>query len=149
MSSICGKVCGVPTSSVYAASKAYQKSFCLSIGCELESQGIAVTCVMPGAVIETNFAARSCMNDSAVFSVPFLTITPQMVAEATVKGMLRGEQEIIVGFVYKILGRIGCYLLPPRLVLLCNEIAFRPISLVLPFIYSKKGEDKDKSTATG
>ena len=106
-----------------------------------------MTCVMPGAVTETDFAARSGMSNSTVFSVPLLTLTPQMVAETTVQGMLRGEKEIIVGFVYNIIGRIICSLLPDRLVLLVNELVFKPVSLVLPFLSSKE-EKEDKSTCS-
>ncbi|OEU06894.1 NAD(P)-binding protein, partial [Fragilariopsis cylindrus CCMP1102] len=61
MSSIAGSVPGVPSSAVYAASKAYQRSFCSSLSRELESldeeddddddgSAVQVQCIMPGAV---------------------------------------------------------------------------------------------------
>eukprot|EP00751_Fragilariopsis_kerguelensis_P026378 CAMPEP_0170861686 /NCGR_PEP_ID=MMETSP0734-20130129/18426_1 /TAXON_ID=186038 /ORGANISM="Fragilariopsis kerguelensis, Strain L26-C5" /LENGTH=502 /DNA_ID=CAMNT_0011235943 /DNA_START=183 /DNA_END=1688 /DNA_ORIENTATION=- len=168
ISSIAGSVPGVPTSAVYAASKAYQFSLCASIGRELEkdeetddeNEGnngtpppppISVQCVMPGAVRDTNFSEQAGMNNTLFFQKKHdasssllslislsqlsswigLTVTPEYVAETTVKEILsmNNKKEIYIGWINIILCRIMCYLLPRRLLLLICEFTFSDISL--------------------
>ena len=91
VSSIAGCVPGVPSSAVYAATKAYQYSLCASIGIELEMYNIDVHCVLPGAVSHTDFAHSANMNDTPFFqhqTTNFmesigLTMSPEYVAEDT------------------------------------------------------------------
>ena len=63
------------------ATKSFQKSFAVSIGMELETYGVGVTCIMPGAVYDTSFLFESNMNDALIWKIPcqsgkalFLTI---------------------------------------------------------------------------
>jgi len=168
ISSIAGSVPGVPTSAVYAASKAYQISLCASIGRELEKDEetgdenednnetpppppISVTCVMPGAVRDTNFSEQAGMNNTLFFQKKHdasssllslislsqlsswigLTVTPEYVAETTVKEILSmdNKKEIYIGWINIIFCQIMCYLLPRRLLLLICEFTFSDISL--------------------
>jgi short-subunit dehydrogenase len=162
MSSITGSVPGVPSSAVYAASKAYQRSFCSSLSRELESldedddddddgSAVQVQCIMPGAVKETNFSNIANMNNTPFFyqqnnnrsknkidiATKFgLTLTPEYVAECTVEEMFNGKakQEVYVGWIYVFIGRIAGDLLPRRLVLLACELTFS--DTILPSILS-------------
>ena len=163
MSSITGSVPGVPSSAVYAASKAYQRSFCSSFSRELESlddnddddgSAIQVQCIMPGAVKETNFSNIANMNNTPFFYQQSkndagtksnnidiatkigLTLTPEYVAECTVEEMFSGKakQEVYVGWIYVFIGRIAGDLLPRRLQLLACELTFS--DTILPSILS-------------
>jgi len=126
MSSLTGAMPGIPTAAIYAATKAYQKSLASSIGRELEGYGISVTCVMPGAVSETGFQSNANMQTSTIFKFPFGIVTPQHVAECTVRAMIVGRQEVFVGWMNIIMGRWMTTLLPPRLLMLICELSWRP-----------------------
>lgn len=54
-----------PYEAVYAASKAFVKSFAESLRGELAEKGVAVTALMPGP-IETNFFHRANMDDTKI-----------------------------------------------------------------------------------
>ena len=69
---------------VYAATKAFQKSFAVSIGMELETYGVGVTCIMPGAVYDTSFLFESNMNDALIWKIPCGRLTAPVVASSVV-----------------------------------------------------------------
>jgi short-subunit dehydrogenase len=81
VSSICGAVAGLPTVAVYAATKAFENSLSLSMGKELEPYGVGVTCVMPGAVRDTEFKSKSNTEHALCWHLPFYTRTAQQVAD--------------------------------------------------------------------
>lgn len=86
----------LPTFSLYAASKAFILSFSRGLRFELRKQNISVTCLSPGPV-DTGFADRaglSMLNDMAAK----FNMTPDVVAEIAIKGMLNKRSEIIPGF---------------------------------------------------
>lgn len=60
---------GVRGAAAYAASKAYVRHLGRSMRQDLDRKGVAVTCVLPGAV-DTNFAATGEMEDAFVFRAP-------------------------------------------------------------------------------
>ena len=125
VSSFMGFMPGVPGSAVYAATKAYQRSLCASLGNELaENQNtntrkVKVVCVLPGAVAQTGFAKASRMTESAIFHLLpgwGLTLTPHQVAEATVKATISGtRREVHIGWFY-ILGATLVQMLPATLI---------------------------------
>ena len=98
ISSICGAVAGIPTVSVYAATKAFVNALSLSIAQELEPYGVGVTCAMPGAVKETAFKARSATEQALCWKIPYYAKSPQQVAESSIKALLRGETECTPGW---------------------------------------------------
>ncbi len=127
ISSITGAMPGIPTSAMYAATKSYQRSMAGALGRELEGYGIGVTCAMPGAVSETNFASNANMEDSAIFKFPVGGLTPQVVAENAVNAMIAGRQEVFIGWMYVIMGNFMSYFLPNRLLMLICEFTFKPL----------------------
>lgn len=132
VASITGAVPGVPTSAMYAATKSYQRSLSNALGRELESYGVGVTCSMPGAVGETNFQKDANMSDSTIFNLPSvlagaITLKPELVAETTVRAMIRGQGETFVGWFYVLVGRLFVFLLPPRLEIFMCEFFWRPL----------------------
>ena len=152
ISSIMGAVPGIGTSAIYAATKSYQRSFCCSLGRELESHGIGVTCVMPGAVDDTGFREVANMADSTVFHLPLpgLALTPEHVAETTVKAMIAGRHEVFVGWMYVLKGQILCHLLPERLTALIAEFVTKPMSAWWPGTsFSRRDRETRQHTKQG
>ena len=98
VSSICGATAGIPTVAVYAATKAFVNVLSLGVGQEMEPYGVGVTCVMPGAVKDTEFKSRSDSDQALCWKIPFYPKTPQRVAEQGVKALLRGETESTPGW---------------------------------------------------
>lgn len=98
VSSICGATAGIPTVAVYAATKSFVNTLSLGIAQELEPYGVGVTCVMPGAVKETEFKSRSDSDQAVCWKIPFYPKTPQRVAEQGIKALLRGETESTPGW---------------------------------------------------
>jgi short-subunit dehydrogenase len=126
ISSITGAVPGVPTASVYAATKAFQKSFCTSIGMELEPFGVGVTCIMPGAVHDTNFSSRSKMDDALIWKFPIGGLTAPIVASSVVRSMISGCPEIVVGWLNVVCVKFLFLLLPERIVTFVTRTFFNP-----------------------
>jgi len=140
MSSITGAVAGVPTTSVYAATKAYQKSLAASIGLELEPFGVGVTLVIPGAVSNTAFAKKSNMDDAVIWKLPFGILTPEIVAATTIRSMIIGNHEVVVGWL-NVIFWIAKDLLPARIILLTTKFTWMPISF--PCFRKEKASDDE------
>ncbi len=87
----------VPYLSVYAASKAFVISFTRSLRYELKETSISVSCLIPGAT-DTAFVTRAGMKAYTLKTAEKFNMTPQAVAKAAVKGLLKGKAEIIPGF---------------------------------------------------
>ena len=138
MSSLTGAVPGVPNSAVYAATKYYQRSLSASLGREMEHYGVGVTCIMPGAVMQTDFASSAKMANALIWKIPAGRLTPEIVAESTVKAIIQGRQEVVVGWLNWILVYIVGSIAPPRLVLLICEFSWKPP----PFLTKTKKENK-------
>ena len=137
VSSLAGAMPGVPTAAMYAATKSYQRSLSSSLGRELEGYGVGVTCVMPGAVTDTNFQSDANMMDSTIFKFPIGGLTPEIVAEIAVRAVISGRQEVFVGWMNVIMGRLMSTLLPARLQMLICELTWRPLPLRQLFSGSK------------
>ena len=136
--SLTGAMPGIPTAAIYAASKAYQRSFAASLGRELESYGVGVTCVLPGAVLETDFQSRAKMDHSSIFSFPIGLLTPKQVAECTVRSMISGRHEVFIGWMNVLMGKWMTILLPPRLLMLLCEFVWRPFPSLRTIVFGKK-----------
>ena len=106
MSSICGAVAGIPTVAVYSATKAFCNSLSAALALELEPYGVGVTCVLPGAVKNTQFKARSDTKEALCWKWPGYAKTPERVARASVKAMLRGDTECTPGIENRIFLRV-------------------------------------------
>ena len=126
ISSVTALVPGVPTAGIYAATKAFQRSLAVSIGKEMEPFGVGVTCVCPGAVHDTHFAVGSNMKDASIWKVPFGKLTSEAVARSTIRGMIRGHPETIVGWFNAINFKFVVLLLPERMVTFVCTFAWSP-----------------------
>ncbi|WP_299426596.1 SDR family oxidoreductase [uncultured Meiothermus sp.] len=88
-----------PLMSVYYATKAYVLSFSEAIREELKGSGVSVTALCPGPVA-TGFQSRAEMAGSRLLTNPLNPPTsPDKVAQAGYKALMRGQQLVIPGFV--------------------------------------------------
>ena len=129
LSSICGAVAGLPTVAVYAATKAFENSLALGLAKELEPHGVGVTCVMPGAVRDTDFKTRSKSEEALCWKIPFYTKTPQQVAEMAVRATLRGDTESTPGWQNRVFLKVMKPALPQRIHNIIAEMAWNPLRL--------------------
>lgn len=92
-SSIAGILPG-PHFAVYAASKAFLRSFGQAIRDELKDRNVNVTVLMPGPT-DTDFFDRADMNDTKVAQGP--KQDPEEVAEAALRALSEGSDHVIPG----------------------------------------------------
>ncbi len=104
----------VPGFSMYAASKAFIKSFTRSLNYELHNTTVSVTCVSPGGT-DTDFAIRAAVSNKALKAADKLNMTPEAVAVIAVRAMFNKKTEVITGLVNK-LGAFASWLLPQKFV---------------------------------
>jgi short-subunit dehydrogenase len=116
----------VPTMAVYAAAKAFILSFSRGLRYELQSTPVSVSCLSPGGA-KTDFITRARMPHMQKTSDK-LSMTPEDVAEAGIRGMLAGKSEIIPGLMNQV-GAFSNRLMPKALV-----------EKVAAGIYIKKGK---------
>jgi short-subunit dehydrogenase len=83
-----------PRMAVYAASKAFLRSFGQAIRNELQDKGVNVTVLMPGPT-ETDFFERARMEDTVVGESQ--KQDPAEVAEAAIKALNEGADHVIPG----------------------------------------------------
>jgi len=143
VSSMVGAMPSGPGVATYAATKAYEKSLAQSMGRELEKYGVGVTCLMPGAVEDTSFAARSDAQDAICFKVPLYPLKPQQIASTGVRSLLySGDGEVIPGWPNRFFLKILMPILPPRLTSSIVALAWSPVRL--PFGIGGHGGDSSK-----
>jgi uncharacterized protein len=104
----------VPGFSMYAASKAFIKSFTRSLHYELHKTTVSVTCVSPGGT-DTDFAIRAAVSNKALKAADKLNMTPEAVAIIAVRAMFNKKTEVITGILNK-LGAFASWLLPQKFV---------------------------------
>jgi hypothetical protein len=141
VSSMCGLATGIASVAVYSATKAFERSFCNSLSLEMEPFGVGVTCLVPGAVRDTDFRTSTQCQQALVWKVPFCSTTAPIVAAQGVRAMLRGETEVIVGLANRVFGKVLQPLLPQRLHNLVATLAWNPIHI--PFASSRKKNSND------
>jgi short-subunit dehydrogenase len=90
-----------PLMAVYYATKAYANSFSEALASELEGTGVTVTCLAPGAT-RSEFAAASGMDATKAYAGRSVADT-RPVAEAGVRGLLRGKRMVVTGWRNKLL----------------------------------------------
>lgn len=102
VASSAGAAPGVPGVACYAASKAFLRSLAAGAGAELRRSGVSVTCGMPGAV-DSEFASKSGLEKSAVFSLPGVrsvggvVLSAERAARIMLSATLRGQREVVPG----------------------------------------------------
>ncbi len=85
-----------PLMAVYYATKAYVNSFSEALTHELAGSGVTVTCLAPGPTT-SEFAAVAGMDATKLFTVGSVA-DARSVAEAGVRGMMRGKRMVVTGF---------------------------------------------------
>lgn len=104
----------VPYLSVYAASKAFVLSFNRSLHYELRNSTVSLSYLSPGST-DTHFVIRAGMQEHTLRLARRFNMTAEEVARIAIKGLFKGKEEIIPGF----LNKLNAYL--PK---------FFPVSLV-------------------
>ena len=129
VSSICGSIAGIPSVALYSATKAFQNSLATAMAVELESSGVGVTCLTPGAVRDTEFRSLSKTDQALCWKVPFYAKSPPYVAEQGVRALLRGDTEVTPGWQNRLFVKVLQPCLPQRLHSLVAEIMWTPLRL--------------------
>lgn len=99
---ITGSIAGfIPGSyqAVYNASKAFLDSFAFALRNELKDTDVTVTCLMPGAT-ETEFFDRAGMEDTKIGAGK--KDDPAGVAKTGFEAMLKGEGDVVTGWMNKL-----------------------------------------------
>jgi hypothetical protein len=92
----------------------------------MERYGVGVTCLLPGAVKDTNFASRSDVEAAACFHIPGYAKTPEFVAGEGIKALMMGYPEIYPGAVNRMFVKAFMPMLPPRFSTMIGEMAWNP-----------------------
>ncbi len=79
-----------PYTAVYYATKAYVLSFSEALWIELKPYGISVSALCPGAT-KTNFAKNAGKEDASI------AMSPEFMAQAAFKGLMKGKRVIVPG----------------------------------------------------
>ena len=127
VSSVSGTVAGISTVALYSATKAFQNSLAIAMAKEMEPCGVGVTCLMPGAVEDTDFSKMSKTDQALCWKLPFYPRKPQVVAKLGVRAMLQGETEVVPGWQNRFFVKVMKPVLPQRLHNVLAEIAWNPL----------------------
>ena len=124
VSSMAGLSSANPNVAVYGATKAFGKSLSLAMAKELETYGVGVTCLLPGAVKDTNF--RESTPKSLCWRIPFYPRPAAGVAHQGITSMFDGDAQVIPGFQNRIFANLVRPVIPQRFEIMCVEAAFGP-----------------------
>jgi short-subunit dehydrogenase len=105
----------LPGFATYAATKAFVQTFSEALHAELRGTGVSCTVLSPGPVA-TEFGEVAGADHASSHMPGFVTVSPEEVAAAGVKGMLRGRRTVLPGIATKALATGGR--LVPRTMLL-------------------------------
>lgn len=141
VSSVVGAVSAGPTVALYAATKAFEKVLGLSLAKELEPYGVGVTCLMPGAVRDTNFRSSSDTKEALCWKLPYYTRSPATVAQQGIRALLAGDVEVTPGWQNRAFLKVFQPAMPQRLHNILVEIAWNP-PRVPPFLKLWKPAEK-------
>jgi short chain dehydrogenase len=129
VSSVNGAVSGIPTVSVYTATKAFERTLATSLAREMEPYGVGVTCLLPGAVRDTDFRSRSNAEGALCWKIPFYLKSPAQVAEMGVRALLMGQPEVTPGWMNRVFLKVVQPAIPSRMHSLVAEILWNPIRM--------------------
>jgi short chain dehydrogenase len=129
VSSMAGLCSASPNTAVYGATKAFGKSLALAMAKEMEPYGVGVTCLLPGAVRDTQFRDRSGTKRALCWSLPFYPRPADTVAHQGVIALLDGDTQAIPGWQNRVFANIVRPVIPQRFEIACIEAAFSPVQL--------------------
>lgn len=127
VSSVSGTVAGISSVALYSATKAFQNSLAVAMAKEMEPCGVGVTCLMPGAVEDTDFSKTSKTDQALCWKLPFYPKKPHMIAKAGVRAMLQGETEVVPGWQNRLFVKVLKPVLPQRLHNVIAETVWNPL----------------------
>lgn len=87
----------VPTMTLYAASKAFVRSFSRGLRYELKNTNISVTCLSPGPVA-TNFIEQAGMQAMQETAKKY-EMTAEVVAKKGIRALFKGQAECVPGLI--------------------------------------------------
>jgi hypothetical protein len=93
---------------------------------EMEPFGVGVTCILPGAVADTQFRARSGTRQALCWYMPFYPRSPESVAHQGIVSVLDGDSQTIPGWQNRIFANIVRPIIPQRFEIMCVQAAFTP-----------------------
>lgn len=129
ISSMAGLCNASPNAAVYGACKAFGKSLALSMAKEMETYGVGVTCLIPGAVSGTDFRASSGTRKALCWYLPFYSRSPDIVAHQGVISLLDGDTQSIPGWQNRVFANIVRPIIPQRLEIMMVQLAFSPLKI--------------------
>jgi len=137
-----------PGNCIYGASKAFLRSFSMSLNYELQHTPVSVCCLSPGA-FRSEFADTSVKNNSNksilyTWPIPGMCTSSMYVAKKGLEGLWKGQAEVIPSLFYQKLAQL-ISLAPPNLtnwasVLLWSQPERREISKLA----SRKDSQREK-----
>lgn len=104
----------MPYKTIYPASKAFVSSFSRGLNAELKETGVSVSVAYPGGMATNPEIAERMSKHHPIFQATFLS--PEQIAEITIKETLAGKSTIIPGFGNK-MNRFLFRLMPVKLML--------------------------------
>jgi short-subunit dehydrogenase len=104
----------IPVQAVYAATKAFVRSFSEAVSAELRGTGVTMTALCPGPVATEFLEAGGFKNESPGPS--FIWSTPEDVAKAAIEGAEKGKRVVIPGIGNRASAMFGQY--GPRAIVL-------------------------------
>lgn len=106
----------IPYMAVYAASKAYVRSFSEALHAECQGRGVTVTALCPGPVATNFFAATESKDmDSMVKKISGIMMTADQVALDALNALEKGRAVVVPGAQNK-LGALAASFTPNRLI---------------------------------
>lgn len=132
VSSITGIAPGIPGASLYAATKAFGYHLAQGLSVEMETMGISVTSLCPGATA-TNFATQSKMENAILWKLPIFVHSADDVADQGVKAMFLGVSSYIPGFFNRLSIQLITPFAPSRIMMKLFRFLWQP----WPFTFSK------------
>ena len=110
----CAAFTAMPFLSVYAATKAFVRSFSDGLAAEVRGSGVAVTCVHPGTT-RTEFFDNHSDRQGLREQMLKHAMSPDRVARIAIRALSRGRSSVVCGTGNHLLVA-GTWLLPRRLV---------------------------------
>jgi short-subunit dehydrogenase len=104
----------IPVQAVYAATKAFVRSFSEAVSAELKGTGVTMTALCPGPVATEFLEAGGFKNESPGPS--FIWSTPEDVAKSAIEGADKGKRVVIPGIGNRATAMFGQY--GPRMIVL-------------------------------
>ena len=93
---------------------------------EMEPFGVGITCILPGAVADTQFRVRSGTRQALCWYMPFYPKSPEAVAHQGIVSVLDGDSQTIPGWQNRIFANIIRPIIPQRFEIMCVQAAFTP-----------------------